>query len=147
MPRKPARKRGPKGSPWYRSFNDTWYTPKVGGLAKPVLDAAGCPVKGNDNRDKALTIWHETVVRGQAPTRGLDNPLRLIFEKFLDYTQRHRERDTYTDYRRTLQSFKDKWPDLAVNELSARHVEAWYGDPPPGPAPPGGATSRFFWPP
>lgn len=130
MPRK-ARKRGPKGTPWYRSFTDTWYMPKVdGSKAKPILDADGYPVKGRENKEKAFALWHETVERDRAPTKGLDNPLSLIFEEFLDYTHRHREKDTYDEYRRTLQSFKDKWPNVTVNDLSVRHVEAWFDDHP-----------------
>jgi integrase len=130
MPRKRARKRGPKGAPWYRSFNDTWYFPKIDGQARPILDPEGMPVKGKDNREKAYDIWHQAVARDQSPTKGLDNPLRVVFEEFLDYTERHREFETYDDYKRTLQSFKDKWPDLTVNELSVRHVEAWFDDHP-----------------
>jgi integrase len=102
----------------------------VGGKASPIVDAEGQPVKGEGNRKKAFTVWQETVAREKAATRGLDNPLRVIFEEFLDYTERHREKDTYADYRRTLQSFKDKWPDLTVGELSVRHVEAWFDEHP-----------------
>src|SRR5262245_10896156 len=87
MPRKNTRQRGPKGSPWYRAFNDTWYLPKINGKARPILDASGLPVKGKENRERAFDVWHQMVIREQAPTRGLDNPLKVIFEEFLDYTQ------------------------------------------------------------
>ena len=130
MPRKAARKRGPKGQPWYRKFNDAWYFPKVNGNARPIVDANGCPVKGKDNENKALEIWHQAVVREHAPDRGLDNPLKVIFEEFLDYTQRLREKATYEDYRRILQSFKDRWPDLTVGDLAMRHMYAWFDDHP-----------------
>jgi integrase len=102
--------------------------PKVNGKARPLLDAEGMSIKGKDNREQALACWHEIVAREKAIIRGLDNPLRLIFEEFLEHTQRHRETDTYVDYRRTLQNFKDKWPDLTVAELSQRHIEAWFDD-------------------
>jgi integrase len=104
--------------------------PKMGGKANPIVDAEGNPVKGPKNRDKAFAVWQETTAREKAGTLGLDNPLRLIFEEFLDYTERHREAETYKDYRRTLQSFKDKWPDLTVKEISVRHVEGWFDDHP-----------------
>jgi hypothetical protein len=126
MPRKPARKRGPKGLPWYRKFNDTWYMPKIDGHAKPILDAEGQPVKGQENRDRAYALWAEMVARKNAATKGLDNPLVVIFEEFLDHTQRHREKETYEDYRRVFKSFKKRWPDLTVADLSIRHIEAWF---------------------
>src|SRR5215475_5811111 len=107
--------------PWYRKFNDTWYCPKVNGRARPILDADGVPVKGEDSKERALACWHGMTVRDRAATRGLDNPLRLIFDEFLEHTYRHREKQTYIDYRRTLQSFKDRWPDLTVNDVSQRH--------------------------
>jgi hypothetical protein len=46
--RRKTRKRGPKGTLWYRKFNDTWYMPKVNGKAPPVLDADGVPIKDKD---------------------------------------------------------------------------------------------------
>jgi hypothetical protein len=125
MPRQ-ARRRGPKGMPWYRKFNDTWYAPKVKGNARPILDADGQPVRGEGNREQAMACWHEMVARAKAPTKGLDNPLKLIFEEFLEHTHRHQLAKTYEDYRRALQTFKDKWPDLTVNNLSQRHVDSWF---------------------
>jgi integrase len=128
VPRKPARKRGPKGLPWYRKFNDTWYMPKVGNKANPIVDAKGNPVKGKNNKDLAYTLWSQMLAKSDASTKGLDNPLVLIFDEFLDYTQRHREKETYENYQRVLQSFKDLWPDLTVTELSMRHIEAWFDE-------------------
>jgi hypothetical protein len=105
-----TRSEEPKGTPWYRKFNDTWYMPRISGKANPIVDADGLPVKGKDNREKAMAVWHQVVVRQQAPARGLDNPLKLVFDEFLDSTHRHREKRTYEEYRRVLQGFKDKWP-------------------------------------
>src|SRR5262249_31178728 len=129
MPRK-LRKRGPKGTPWYRKWNDTWHTPKVNGKTQPILDKDGLPVKGKEKKDKAFAFWHEMVIGHKAETGGLDNKLLVIFEEFLEHTHRHREKNTYVDYRRTLQSFKDRWPDLTVNDLSEYHIEAWFDDHP-----------------
>jgi hypothetical protein len=61
--------------PWYRKFNDTRYCPKVNGKARPILDADGVPVKGENNKQQALDCWHEMTMPEKAPTKGLDNPL------------------------------------------------------------------------
>ena len=82
MPRK-ARKRGPKGVPWYRKFNDTWSMPKVNGKARPILDADGVPIKGKDNREQALSCWHEIVAREKAHTKGRDNTRKSVRELLL----------------------------------------------------------------
>jgi hypothetical protein len=78
----------------------------------------------------AYRIWGEVLARKKAPTRGLDSSLAIIIEDFPDYTHKHREYETYDDYRRTVQTFADKWLDVTVAELTVRHVEAWFDDHP-----------------
>jgi hypothetical protein len=65
MPKKASR-RGPKGTPWYRKHNCTWYFPKVKGKAKAILDSEGGAVKARENRKEAFCIWGEALTRKKA---------------------------------------------------------------------------------
>src|SRR5262249_31891639 len=74
---------------------------------------------------KANACWHLLLQREQAKAKGGDNLIAVVLDLFLDEVQRlHPAR--YQSEARTFQSFLDLYPELTVNELTERHIDAWF---------------------
>lgn len=49
----------------------------------------------------------------------------VIFDKFLDWTEKHREPSTFEWYEARLTEFANEIPKLAVEQVKPHHVQAW----------------------
>lgn len=116
--RKKARKRGRKGRPWYREYNDSWYVKRGGKCIKLAT--------GKENEDEALRKWHELEALWNAPDLGQENLLKAVFE--LHLTQLKCGPDNHRARTYFLQSFVDRWPGLTVRELRPSHVDEWIAE-------------------
>jgi integrase len=54
--------------------------------------------------------------------------VEVLLDAFLDWTLANRSKKTYEGYRDFCQSFKDKWPDLLLDDLRPRHVTEWLAE-------------------
>jgi integrase len=115
--RRKAKKRLQKwGMSWFRNFDGYWYVTIQGERRKLA--------KGEENREQALAEWHRLMALAGAEEKKADNPLWVIFEKFLEYTQREHP-VCYPHYKNTLQVFKDEHPDLRVRDLKPAVINDW----------------------
>jgi integrase len=76
-------------------------------------------------KEAAETRFHNLMAKPEL--RVPSNTVIAIIELFLDWTQKHREHETYLWYKKHLQGFKDSLNPqlLTVDRLKAHHVEAW----------------------
>src|SRR4051812_28979649 len=93
------RKRGQRGTPWYRKARDQWCV-TVNDKITTLHDNKGYPVTGKDNRQGAEKAWHEMSVLAAAPDNGADNEVRTILDLYLQDMERRKVTqktiDTYT---------------------------------------------------
>ncbi len=119
--RKSTRKRQAWGLPWFREYDGWWYVTIRGQKRKLVK---GNPDDEENNRQAALDEWHRVMALVEAESNKGKNPVWVILENFLD----HKSRESPKAYERYLpfcQSFKDKYPDLRVDDLKPRHINEW----------------------
>jgi integrase len=116
-----VRKRGRKGHPWYRSSEDAWYIKIRGQLIRLA--------NGKENEDEALRQWHGLMARQEVKTRQDDNEFKTIAEEYLDDVSPRLDAKTYKNKRWFLQSFFDRWPGLAIRQLTTKHVRQWQEKP------------------
>jgi integrase len=125
MSRPRKRQRGIKGRPWYRKHNDTWYI-DCNGKQTPIKDDKGHNVKGADSREQAERCWVLMQAHMLAPEMGPENPVRLVFSRYLDHIEKDHP-GAYHAYLRTLTGFAESLPikDFVVRDLTAFHVDEW----------------------
>lgn len=125
MPRRKKTERGTRGLPWYRKFNDTWYV-DYAGKQTAIKDGDGNNVKGAGNGEMARDCWVLMQAHMMAPEKGDENPVRLVFGKYLDHVKKAHA-DAYSAYKRTLVGFSESLPDkdILVRDLTAFHVDRW----------------------
>lgn len=125
MPRKKKTERGNRGEPWFRKFNQTWYVDHDG-QQMAIKDEHGQNVKGADNKAFAKECWSLMRVQMLAPEKGNQNPVRMVFGKFLDYIKKDHP-EAYPAYKRTLTRFADSLPEreFLVQDVTAFHVDHW----------------------
>src|SRR5690349_3621710 len=102
--KKSRRKRSANGLPWYRAERDCWVVPND--PKKPALkDRHGDVVRGKDNRERALTVWHEMMSLANAGRSGHENEVKTVLELYLQDAERRVSRKTLDNYQEWFQSF------------------------------------------
>jgi integrase len=122
-----------RGTPWLRKLaNGTlrWYLPKhlTGGKLVPVERADGSFVDGPENEVEARRLAAELEVARRAGAAGMDNPLRLVLDRYLLWLEE--ERKASADYQesalRFFREFLKLYTNLTVGELTVRHFTDWF---------------------
>jgi len=125
-------------TPWFRSERNAWYVCKDGQqqfLGEHPPDAP--PPKKNKGKWNApiaiMQSFHQLMAAPADPpkpkrkaTGGIT--VAELFEKFLDWCQKHRAPRTYADHRERIQLFLDEMPgvaNLAAVDLRPFHVIEW----------------------
>lgn len=103
--------------PWYWEERDAWYVTKDGHRHPLGSHPENAPpprkTKGKWNPPEAIRLAFHTLMVAPppaapaAPVTPSNLSVALLFEKYLDWCQRHREKRTYTDYVWHLQKFCD----------------------------------------
>ncbi len=125
-------------TPWFRSERNSWYVCKDGqqhflgehpeGAARPRKH------KGKWNAPQPIIqAFHELMAKPsgaikEKPKATGDLSVAEVFEKFLDWCQKHRAARTYQDLRDFIQQFLDESPgvaDLAATALRPFQVIEW----------------------
>ncbi|HEY7313489.1 MAG TPA: tyrosine-type recombinase/integrase [Gemmataceae bacterium] len=112
-----VRKRQAWGLPWFRNHDGWWYVTIKGRKCKLV--------KGEEEREAALTEWHRLMALAEIEDNKQANFVWVIFEKFLEYTKREHA-TSYHHYVRYLQGFKDRFPELRVKDLRVEQLREWF---------------------
>lgn len=101
--------------PFYRSARSCWF-----------VQIGKEQIKLHPNEQEALRLYHELMTSRSKPTAGStahasssDLSLAELFDKFLDWCQKHREPRTYEWYRDHLQSFLNQAKDWAAEPATA----------------------------
>ncbi|MEM8943915.1 MAG: hypothetical protein AAGD11_01940 [Planctomycetota bacterium] len=76
------------------------------------------------DKDAAFVRFHQLMAEPQQQVIHSGSLIDL-FERFLDWTEKHRAPDTYEWYRFRLERFLQKNPDLQVHQLKPYHVQEW----------------------
>lgn len=122
--------------PFFRTARDAWYVQ----LGKNQVKLAPGP-KNAATEKTAWAAFHRLMTDRADGVPKSANPaaeptVAEVFEKFLDWCQRHREPRTYEFYRDRIQSFLDasRTAALPADELKPFHVQDWAdGKPTWGP--------------
>jgi integrase len=104
--------------PWYRASKDAWYVEFNGRQIRLA--------KGHDNEKAAREAFYKLMANGSGRLPDADT-LRVVTvcDLFLDHSQKHHIRDTYSWYRGYLQDFCDQHGTLILQDLKPLHVSRW----------------------
>jgi integrase len=120
------RKRGQRGTPWYRAARDQWCM-TIEDKITTLLDNKGQPVRGKNNRAEADKAWHEMAVMAAVPDNGADNEVRVILDLYLqDMERRKITTKTRENYESYFKSFLERYPKLLVRDLRPAHIHEWW---------------------
>src|SRR5579871_4057117 len=106
--------------PWFRPTRGLWYVTVYGKQHNLGPDEA-----------EAKRLYHELMAKPpELPKPKLADGLSVaeLFERFLDWCQKHQAPRTYADHRKFIQLFLDESPgisDLAAMALRPFHVSEW----------------------
>jgi integrase len=128
----PRRKSAQKGYPWYRKGNNTWYVTLENGEQSMLRDRDGLPVRGKENEGEAVAVWHEVMAVAQAPETGDNNSLKVVLDLYLQGRAGRVTPKTHAEYVKHFRDLTDKWPQLLVKDLKARHIRQWWAEDHPG---------------
>lgn len=111
---------GRKGGIWQNmAKGGVWYA-TVGGRKTRL----------HEDRDEAERIYHDLKSKETAPELLDLNPLKVIFNLYLDHLLRTSSKNVYRQARYALQNFHDAHPTLRVTDLRAVHVQQWWNSHP-----------------
>lgn len=122
-------------TPWFRSERNAWYVCKDGVQQLLGEHPADAPpprkVRGRWNAPPAiLQAFHALMAKPASPpkpkTAGLT--VAALFDKFLDWCQKHVADRTFEDHKEHIQNFLDETPGLAGQPAAAVkpfHVQEW----------------------
>jgi integrase len=103
----------------------------TGGKFVPVERADGSFVDGRDAEAEAQRLVVEKEVGARAHFAGLDNPVRLVLDRYLQWL---RGKGTTTDHIqnnvRFYKEFLARWPELRVKNVKVDHFRVWFADKP-----------------
>jgi integrase len=112
--------------PWFRQSENAWYVQL--GKSQKLL------AKGRENEEEAYRAFYrlmaeEGLTQDRKPATMY---VRVLCDLFLEHSSKHNAADTYTWYKRFLQSFIDfhGYGKLLVTELRPHHVNRWLDDNP-----------------
>jgi integrase len=102
--------------PWFRPSRKTWY-----------VEIDGKQHNLGADRDAAFRKYHELMTAPPSSPPPLpSSSVAAIFDRFLDWVEKHQAADTYRWYKDRLQSFLDHAPKgLLVGHLKPFHVQEW----------------------
>lgn len=121
--------------PWFRSERNAWYVCKDGTQQLLGEHPADAPlprkVRGKWNAPPAIMqAFHELM----AKTRAAPEPkaagltVAALFDKFLDWCEKHAAKRTFEDHKEHIQNFLDETPGLAAqaaDQIKPFHVQEW----------------------
>ena len=76
------------------------------------------------DREEAFRQYHQMMTQPRAEYVSPESVIAII-DSFLDWVHKNRAPDTFEWYRRRLQRFVTKYPDMKVSQLRPFHVEQW----------------------
>jgi hypothetical protein len=100
--------------PWYRAATQSWYVYFRG---KQVF-------LGKDKKEADLA-FHRLMASEGATAPGKDMKVAILFDLFLDHSQRHHAPETYEWFKFFLQDFVNRYGRSNVSALRPFHVTQW----------------------
>jgi integrase len=130
------RRRRPRGSAWHWKQTDSWYyTPPGTKRRVPLVDEAGRPIRGKDNRNAAELALARVKVAGRwrptpEPAPEGEWIVAKVCAEYIDYCRRGVTNGTVSkDYRdevvRRLNQLCEYCGALSVAQLKKGHIEHW----------------------
>jgi integrase len=107
--------------PWFRKSKNAWYV-QIGKSQRHLA-------YGEENEDEAYRVYYRLMAEeGRTPekkTAALQSV--MLFDLFLEHSEKHNSLDTYKWYRNFLQSFADfhGYGKLPVADVQPHHVNRW----------------------
>lgn len=108
--------------PFFRSHDSWWYVQ----IGKEQIKLA----KGKEAEGEAYTQYFKTMAEyglAAAPEPPRRLKVAVLFDLFLEWSQKHHEPDTYEWYRFYLQSFAGLYGRMDVSGLKPFCVTCWLG--------------------
>ena len=107
-------------SPWFREDRNGWYVNKDGQRHFLGEHPDGAPPPRQDKKTKkwnapaaVMQAFHELMAKGDSVPKRTDKPegpiVADVFDKFLDWCEKHRAGRTFEWYRDHIQGFLDWW--------------------------------------
>jgi hypothetical protein len=126
---KARQKRGSRGAPWYRKYDDCWYV-TVTGQRHKLTDLDGQPIRGKGSRQGALDAAARVRLNVQPvkpPTAAGDWTVAKVCEVYLEKAQRENSREHYRNARGYLNDLVSYCGALTVAEMDIPTIERWIG--------------------
>ena len=101
-----------KPKPWYRKGEKAWY-----------VTLNGRQINLGKDKKQAEKMFYELMARDEPTVRS--DSVTVMFDLFLDWCLKYREKRTYEFYLERLTAFARTIPDLRVNKLKPHHVQRW----------------------
>jgi integrase len=101
---------------WYQSRGG-WYV-CIGGKQHRLA-------VGKESKAEAWKAYHRLMLEGRGPAKGERITAAVLCDLLLDWVKQHREPETYTWYKRHLQSFVDHCGSMKADEITPGDVARW----------------------
>jgi hypothetical protein len=117
--------------PWFRAALNAWYVEHYGKQVRlgehPEKDPPPKRTKGGWNVPRPILDAFYKLMATDPTNLPVGEKLLTaqLCDLFLDYSERHNERETYDHYKRFLQSFSELYGRIPAQKLKPIHVTRW----------------------
>ena len=120
-----ARIRREKGTPWFRSFDDSWYvTPVKGGNPVALRDTSGRKIKGQESEAEAWAATKLAKTSGIAPAPAPSKAVTAgaVIDAYLEFLNTKREASSY----RLAKRVGTEWLKFVGDQTPACDLEPYH---------------------
>lgn len=118
------RKRQANGSPWFRKYDNGWYT-TLDGKRIRLCDVSGRSIKGKENRAEASLAVARLRLDLPNETAPDDVTVAAVADAYLQHAKRTCCRQYFENATRTMNDFCSYCGALPAVQLKKKHVRQW----------------------